>query len=178
MSPLRISLIPPSAMPFNSALSGKATIASSSSYNPLASIEERGRWNVHKSPFEKGTLHRHLPIHGGVKSLTVCVQTVTSNNHDRHLRSPVKLPWMFPGAPLISNGASGNNQGNVTAMLAEVTCWTVGKNRACFLFLTRSKLRLCSGNHRTGYFSNLACDWLSIVWAYSEQETENGSRFA
>ena len=25
-------------------------------------------------------------------------------------------------------------------------------------------------------FSNLACDWLSIVWAYSEQETENGSR--
>ena len=24
------------------------------------------------------------------------------------------------------------------------------------------------------YFSNPACDWLSIVWAYSEQETENG----
>ena len=23
--------------------------------------------------------------------------------------------------------------------------------------------------------SNLACDWLSIVWAYSEHETENGS---
>ena len=41
---------------------------------------------------------------------------------------------------------------------------------------TQSKLRLCSGNHRAGYFSNLACDWLSIVWAYSEQETENGPR--
>ena len=36
--------------------------------------------------------------------------------------------------------------------------------------------RLCSANHRAGYFSNLVCDWLSIVWAYSNQETENGPR--
>ena len=48
--------------------------------------------------------------------------------------------------------------------------------RARFLSLAWSKLRLCSANHRAGYFSNLACDWLSIVWAYSEQETENGPR--
>ena len=41
------------------------------------------------------------------------------------------------------------------------------------LSLARSKLRLCSANHMAGYFSNLACDWLSIVWAYSEQETDN-----
>ena len=46
--------------------------------------------------------------------------------------------------------------------------------RARFLFLAGSKLRLCSANHRAGYFSNLACDWLSIVWAYSQQETQNG----
>ena len=45
---------------------------------------------------------------------------------------------------------------------------------ACFLSLAWSKLRLCSANHRAGYFSNLACDWLSIVWAYFEQETESG----
>ena len=45
---------------------------------------------------------------------------------------------------------------------------------ARFLSLARSKLRLCSANHRAGYFSNLACDWLSIVWAYSEKGTENG----
>ena len=45
---------------------------------------------------------------------------------------------------------------------------------ARFLCFAWSKLRLCSANHRTGYFSNLACDWLSIVWAYSEGETENG----
>ena len=45
---------------------------------------------------------------------------------------------------------------------------------ARFLSLTRGKLRLCWANHRAGYFRNLACDWLSIVWAYSEQETENG----
>ena len=43
-----------------------------------------------------------------------------------------------------------------------------------FLSLARSKLGLCSANHRTDYFSNLACDWLHIVWAHSEQETENG----
>ena len=49
-------------------------------------------------------------------------------------------------------------------------------SRARFLSLARSKLRLCLANHRAGYFSNLACDWLSIVWAYSEQETENGPR--
>ena len=52
-----------------------------------------------------------------------------------------------------------------------------GAYRARFLSLAQSKLRLCSANHRAGYFSNLACDWLSRVWAYSEQETENGPRF-
>ena len=49
---------------------------------------------------------------------------------------------------------------------SDLPCWS----------LTPSKLRLCSSRHRAGYFSNLACDWLSIVWAYSEQETESGSR--
>ena len=49
--------------------------------------------------------------------------------------------------------------------------------RARFLTFARSKLRLCSANHRTGYFSHLARDWLSIVWVYSEQETENGPRW-
>ena len=52
----------------------------------------------------------------------------------------------------------------------QANVWT----RARFLCFAWSKLRLCSANHRTGYFSNLACDWLSIVWGYSEQETENG----
>ena len=35
-----------------------------------------------------------------------------------------------------------------------------------------SKLSLCSANDSACYFSNLACDWLSIPWAYSKQETE------
>ena len=43
-----------------------------------------------------------------------------------------------------------------------------------FLSLARSKLRLCSANHRPGYWSNLPCDWPSTALAYSEQETENG----
>ena len=45
---------------------------------------------------------------------------------------------------------------------------------ACFLSLARSKLRLCLANHRAGYFSDLTCDLLSLVWAYPERETENG----
>ena len=44
---------------------------------------------------------------------------------------------------------------------------------ARFLSLAHSKLRLCSASHRTGYFINLACAWISILWLYSEQETEN-----
>ena len=48
--------------------------------------------------------------------------------------------------------------------------------RARFLSLARSKPRLCSANHRTGYWSNLPCDWLSTAWAYSEQVTENRPR--
>ena len=42
-----------------------------------------------------------------------------------------------------------------------------------FLSLAQSKLRLCSANHRPGYWSNLPSDWPSTAWAYSEQETEN-----
>ena len=42
--------------------------------------------------------------------------------------------------------------------------------------IIRSKLRLCSANHRPGYWSNLPCDWPSTAWAYFEQETENGPR--
>ena len=42
--------------------------------------------------------------------------------------------------------------------------------------LAWSKLRLCSANHRPGYWSNLPCDWPSTAWAYSEQETENRPR--
>ena len=74
--------------------------------------------------------------------------------------------WTFPFVLLTQFTARQN------AVLQEL--YDSGMTRACFLSLARSKLRLCSANHRAGYFSNLACDWLSIVWAYSEQETENG----
>ena len=37
--------------------------------------------------------------------------------------------------------------------------------RAHFQSFARSKLRLCSANHRPGYWSNLPCDWLSTAWA-------------
>ena len=47
------------------------------------------------------------------------------------------------------------------------------KSRARFLSLAQSKLRLCSANHRSRYWSNLPCDWPRTAWAYSEHETEN-----
>ena len=47
------------------------------------------------------------------------------------------------------------------------------QTRARFLSVARSKLRLCSANHRPGYWSNLPCDWPSTAYAYSEQDTEN-----
>ena len=58
------------------------------------------------------------------------------------------------------------------ANVAQGAPWT----RAQFLSLAWSKLKLCSANHKAGYFSNLACDWLSTAWTYSQQETENGPR--
>ena len=36
------------------------------------------------------------------------------NTEDEYI--PVKLPWIFPGAPLSFNGASGNIQSNFTVM--------------------------------------------------------------
>ena len=53
-------------------------------------------------------------------------------------------------------------------LLRQWQIWTL------YLSLVLSKLGLCSVNHMAGYFSNLARNWLSIFWAYSEQEAENG----
>ena len=50
---------------------------------------------------------------------------------------------------------------------------SVPSSSSHFLSLAQSKLRLCSVNHRPGYWSNLPCDWPSTTWAYSKQETEN-----
>ena len=73
-----------------------------------------------------------------------------------HLKIPEELPHCF------------------LLKICKDVCQHIPNICTCFLYLARSKLRLCSANHRAGYFSNLDCDWLSIVWAYSEQSTENG----
>ena len=39
-------------------------------------------------------------------------------------------------------------------------------------------LRQLFTNHRTGYLSNLACEWQSIIWVYSQKGTGNGPSFA
>ena len=70
--------------------------------------------------------------------------------------------------PTFSRNSSPSVFDNQTLQLSVI--------RARSLSPARSKLRLCSANHRAGYFSDLDCDWWSIVWAYSEQGTENGPR--
>ena len=60
-------------------------------------------------------------------------------------------------------------------MCGYLGCWSWNHRPwTRFLSLDRSKLRLCPVNHRAGYYSSQACDWLGIVWAYSERKTENG----
>ena len=68
---------------------------------------------------------------------------------------------------------------NIMMKLLRHLSWENGTTDICqttlfcadqgFLSLTRSKLRLCWANHRACYFSNLACDWLSIVWAWDRK---------
>ena len=48
------------------------------------------------------------------------------------------------------------------------------ENWAHFLSLPPNKLRLCSANHRPGYWSNLPCDWPSTAWAYCEERQKTG----
>ena len=79
--------------------------------------------------------------------------------------SPQVTHFMYTGDAWDAGRILGSG---ITANVIEMRRW------ARFLSLAWSELRLCGANHRAGYFSNLACDWLSIVWAYSEQETENG----
>ena len=47
-----------------------------------------------------------------------------------------------------------------------------------FCLLLEVKHSLCSANHRAGYFSNLACDWLSsLSLLRARQKTGHGRRF-
>ena len=68
---------------------------------------------------------------------------------------------------------TGKICGEGVGMEKWVSSWEKAWNWASFLSPAQSKLRLCSANHRPGYWSNLPCDWPSTAWAYSEQETEN-----
>ena len=70
--------------------------------------------------------------------------------------------WQDPGGPHVGpmNFCRLGLVWCASAVIMLANIW------AHFLSLARSMLRLWSVNHRAGYFSNLACDWLSIVWAY------------
>ena len=93
-----------------------------------------------------------------ITSLTIVYSTVYSDADQR------KHKWLVTRKMFPFDDVTMINQKHST------------QNRTRFLSLVRSKPTLCSVNHRVGYFTYLACDWPSIVWAYSEQETEKGPR--
>ena len=88
---------------------------------------------------------------------------------------PARSKWVLGN----SNWACHMSQPARLKWLMVYSLWACQSNSnwiwSCFLSLARIKLRLCSANHRPGYWSNLPCDWPSATWAYSEQDTENVS---
>ena len=76
------------------------------------------------------------------------------------------FPHEFIMRNFMRNSRSGSQVGMAESQWNFVEVTTSGPV-FCFLSLAQSKLRLCSANHRPGYWSNLSCDWLSTAWAYS-----------
>ena len=115
---------------------------------------------ISKICFEKFPTHEaNLFLICCIWSREYCVYQISSK------LTLIKHVWQFHNPILL-----------VTTCTGMGTISMKGKNRARFLSLARSKLSLCSANHRPGYWSNLSCDWPSRAWAYSEQETESGPR--
>ena len=87
---------------------------------------------------------------------------------------PVKLPWIFPGAPLKINGASGNIQGNLTSIRSAHT--TI----VCKQFKVNCNMMTSSNGNIFSVFSYLFCDrripltktsWC-FLWSAPEQTVE------
>ena len=95
-----------------------------------------------------------------------------------HSRAPYSWCATYICIALIKRKTKTFERGREVGSFLHITVCLHGSKQHCYLSLAQSKLRQCLANHRAGYFSNLACDWLSMVWAYSEQETENGPRYA
>ena len=91
--------------------------------------------------------------------------------------TPSRPLWRHRNVRMINERT--NFVGFLCCYIADVFCgkiwriyWTIPpsifwrrKSWAYFLSIAWIKLRLCSANHRTGYFSNLNFDWLSLLWA-------------
>ena len=92
------------------------------------------------------------------------------------------MTWRRPGDKPLSELMMVNLPTHICVTRPQWVDITIASSRgqrvssiwARFLSLARSNLRLRSANHRPGCWGNLPCDLPSTVWAYSEQETENG----
>ena len=107
-----------------------------------------------------------------ITSLTIVYSTVYSGADQRKHQSSASLAFVL-----------GIHRGPVNSPHK----WSITRKMFPFddvimfsllLGVSSGCVRPITGQHRAGYFSNLACDWLSIVCAYSEQETETGLGFS
>ena len=94
-------------------------------------------------------------ITGVIKLVPIRFIEVTAPHLKIGSPSSKRLQWHAVKICILSNGHQATGMAALLTVLE--TC-------ARDLALARRKLRLCSANHRAGYFSNLACDWLSIAW--------------
>ena len=131
-------------------------------------------WNRHQLTKVMLTRQR-LVSKKNIKWHILCA--IITQRHEHHYIYFLERKWwyvdsislkMFGKGPIHIGQFSIGLRDGLLPNMHQATTW------AQFLSFARSKLRLCSANHRPGYWSNLSCDWPSTAWAYAEQETENG----
>ena len=97
---------------------------------------------------------------------------------DSKVGAMIRHGWAPKGKPLNQrvcfSGLAQDCSFSGALTMALLQSYTKASVWASFMSVAWSKLRLCSANHRPGYWSNLPCDWPSTAWAYSKQETQNG----
>ena len=123
--------------------------------------------------FNTTKLHPHTPIYTHSLELEYYISTVLHsynpnskiNTANLHLQSHIytQIHYSYSTIYPKSYNPIFLLQKSTLQTYTPTVLYTHRFIRARFLFLAWSKLRLCSANHKEGYFSNLACDWLSIV---------------
>ena len=117
---------------------------------------------------------RHNSIANAIELCLSCIKpSIYAVMVHRYLWWPVITSWLHCGVTVLSSYVVVQCMGECLWSMSAApwpTLLIAGREAQGPFSLALSKLRLCSANNRAGYFSNLACDWLSLVWAYSEKD--------